>query len=368
MADQRNWPFFIAPQVGIPAAAEGRPGVGKTQIIGSLAEPTARIYHHMEVGGREHTELAGLPKPITTASGDEIYTLIPDEILHRVGTEPSILLLDEINQTNEQMMAALQYFLTHQPECCWLFMAFNPIRQSTAGIQFSCPFVNRIMVVEWEFDRDSWAAGMRNHGHYPVPQIPVVPDDWRDYRRLNDSLIADFCMNEGSQYHAPDPNMDSESEGKPYPSPRQWENVARYLAACAAVGADPQTERIGMAGLIGVDAAESFVVYRESLHLPDAEWCLWHPEQFVEEHWVNRGDLIEAIITSVLMRVRDEATPEAWEQGRDFLSALKGKNEEYAIEMRGPLWKLKPEGHEPRVGVNEDIDELLVSLVTGEDA
>ena len=109
------------------------------------------------------------------------------------------------------------------------------------------------------------------------------------------------------------------------------------------------------------------MVYRESIHLPDAEWCLSNPKDFVTGYWPDRGDLVEAVITSVLMRIRDDGGADAWEKGRTFLSTIKEKNEEYAIEMRGPLWKLKPEGHEPAKGVNEDIDELLVSLVKGEE-
>ena len=363
MSDQRNWAYFIAPQVGIPAAAEGKPGVGKTQIVGQIATETGRFYEHMELLGREHTEIGGIPKPITDVDGDDIFKYIPDEIMNRIRKQTSLLLLDEVNQTDEQMMGALQYFLTHLPDSCWLFMAFNPIRQATAGIHFSCPFVNRIMVVEWEFDRQAWALGMRAHGLYPCPVVPIVPDDWEEYRKLSDPLIADFCTNEGSQYLDPDPPMDNDNEGKPYPSPRQWENAAKFLAACASVGANRDTERIGLRGLVGEDAAESFLTYRESIHLPDASWCLWNPDEFVSNHWPERGDLIEAAITAVLMRIKDTGNAGDWEQGRVFLSAIKEKNEEYAIEMRGPLWKLKPEGHEPIKGVNEDIDELLVSLM-----
>ena len=113
MSDQRNWAFFIAPQVGIPAAAQGNPGTGKTQIVGSLATPTGRFYEHLELLGREHTEIKGLPREGTDEDGDPNYTLIVDDVFQRICKRPSILLLDEVNQTDEQMMGTLQYFLTH---------------------------------------------------------------------------------------------------------------------------------------------------------------------------------------------------------------------------------------------------------------
>ena len=69
-------------------------------------------------------------------------------------------------------------------------------------------------------------------------------------------------------------------------------------------------------------------------------------------------------VKSVLVRVKEECTPERWENAREFLATVHKQHPEFAKAFEQKLIEIKPEGHD--VEENEYVadmeDEWLKNL------
>lgn len=345
---QTNWPVFIPPQIGIVSYAQGGPGEAKSAVIRALAELTQRRYLPCYLESMLPEDLGGVPVPRTVdvnGRQTECVVRLLDETFLRAKEEPSIVLMDEMNQASHSMMAAAQEWINPPPANAWVFAAGNPIGQATNGVEFSAPFVNRMCVVEWQCPGDliraGWRSGLQS---YPQANFPIVPTDYLEtFGALWGNILADFSDRYPDLFNrCPE---DSNEASKPWPSPRSWTNVGKLLSACDAVGADAGTRAALIQGCVGTAAWDQFQRYVTSLQLPDPEELLAMPHML---KLPVRFDLSRAIVASVIGRVKANCTAIRWEQAFDVLEHAFEQQPETAIASEGTLWKLKPQGHMPR--------------------
>lgn len=346
---QTNWPVFIPPQIGIVSYAQGSPGEGKSAVIRALAEQCQRRYLPCYLESLLPEDLGGIPVPRTVEIAGEprdCAVKLLDETFLRAKEEPSIVLLDEMNQASHSMMAAAQEWINPPPANAWVFAAGNPIGQATNGVEFSAPFVNRLCVVEWECPGDiitaGWRAGFKS---YPQASFPIVPADYlENFGALWGNILADFVDRFPELFkHCPE---DTAQASSPWPSPRSWTNVGKLLSAADAVGANAVTRDALIKGCVGQAAGTQFQRFVTSLELPDPEELLAQPHTL---KLPQRFDLSRAIIAAVIGRIRAQATPQRWESAYDLLEVAFAQQPETAMASEGTLWRLKPDGHLPRV-------------------
>lgn len=353
--NQRNWAFFIAPQTQTVCYAKGSPGTCKSASVAALAKAAGRRYIQLCLDQLMPEDIGGVPCPqdidIDGHTHRGVVRLL-DESMLRARLEKTVVLLDELNQISHTMMAATQEaWLNPPPENAWVFAAGNPLDQASNGVEFTPPFVNRICVVEWEVPLDDvragWQTGFRN---YPAPDVPIVPADYLDnFEAYWANLLAEFST------HHPELFPDTiEAAGKlielanggPFPSVRSWTNVGKLMCAADSVGANSGVKHALIHGCVGEAAGSQFQRWLTEQQLPDPEELLAMPHKL---KMGQRFDMNRAILASVLGRLRAENSPVRWEAGYDLLERAFSQQPELAMSAEGALFKLKPEGHTPKI-------------------
>lgn len=367
MSKQLNWAFYIPPQAGVVAYAESAPGQGKTASCKALAAASQRRFLACYLDQMLPEDIGGVPSPtMLDVNGQNVQCVVKllDEAFLRARLEPSIVLMDELNQAGHSMMAAAQEWLNNPPPQAWVFAAGNPLEQSSNGVEFTPPFVNRLCVVKWERPaearREGWKAGFRN---YPAPEVPLVPDTYLDdFGAWWGNLLCDFEDRHPDLFGDAGYPKDASQASQPWPSDRSWTNVGRLLSAADAVGANPTVKHALTAGCVGEPAALQWEKWVATQDLPDPEQILTHPHTL---KLPPRFDMSRAIIAAVIGRVRAEATPARYELGYDVIEQAFGQQPELAMSAEGALFKLKPQGHTPKVrnGAAAEIRKLRLATV-----
>lgn len=368
MKSQTNWWYYIPAQVGVVPFAYGSPGIGKTEVMQAMAEATKRNFILMLLDQHEPEDLSGFPIPSKMTVGEKEYGVVkkyPMQEIINARTTDSLMLIDEFTCVNEPMQAAALTLMASPPKNCWVFAAGNPTDQAANGHDLTDPMVNRMVVGDWEIDKKSWAKGMTDGGgfEFPDPKFPLVPNGWKDCVSIYADKINTF-VNTRTTLSKPEyfnrPN-DDETRGKPFPSPRSWTNVARLLGACSAVGANKKTQQKIIGGCVGVDIAAEFVDFMEIDSFVDPEDVLKNPRDI---ELPRQANLAMSYVKSVLVRVKEECTPERWENAREFLATVHKQHPEFAKAFEQKLIEIKPEGHD--VEENEYVadmeDEWLKNL------
>lgn len=364
MSKQLNWGFWIPGQIGIVSYCEAMPGVAKTASAAALAKQTGRWFLPImltqwlpeDLGGfpvaREMTvgeagEFLGIDPDLLGGQQGKLHGMlkIPDVRLQLARKIPTLCLMDEFGSVpHSTQAAALTIINDGLGANCWMFAAGNPLEAAASGAEITPPMVNRICVVQWEFDIQAHQQGLSNNDVYPTPDVPIVPSDWKTYFGKWGTLVASFLK----QYPACRQNFPSAPEEacRPYPSPRSWTNAANCLAAGESVGANVETMQSMTSGLVGNAASVQFWQWLGTQDLPDPEAILANPAMEVP----SRGDLLTAIVKSVVGALERESTPERWEAAIDFVEHVyKTVSEEVAMACRGAIWILKPSGYSPKV-------------------
>lgn len=351
MKQQLNWAVYIPPQCGIVSYAESAPGQAKTACIGALAKASGRRYLACELGRLLPEDLGGIPAPRTIeVEGQQVDCVVRlmDEVFLRAKMEPSIVLLDEINQAGHSMLAASQQWINPPPSNAWVFAAGNPLEQSSNGVEFTPPFVNRLCVVTWERPVDARREGWRNgFKSYPAPSVPIVPADYLDtFGPYWGPLMCSFEDQAPDLFGDSGYPKDPAAASKPWPSDRSWTNVGKLLCAADAVGANASVKHALIAGCVGEPAAVQFEKWLASQDLPDPEEILSQPHTL---KLTPRFDISRAVMSGVIARVRADNQPKRWELLIDVVETAYGQQPEVAMSAAGAAWKVKPDGHTPKL-------------------
>lgn len=350
-----NLAFWIVAQTpyGVPCAL-GAPGVGKTAIGKYVANLLGREHVPYYLQSAQPEELNGIPMP-----GTVVIDGVKHECIRTVYTEQylramhgnCLVVLDELNHANEEKQSAVQETWLNNPPGNALVIAFaNPKDVSSHGHSFTSPVVNRMWVGEWEHDQDAWFEGAANGGNFPDPDVPVLPEGWELLGQKWLAFSTQFGRQPGCDvYFDPDKSQPTTPEemGKPYPSPRSWENAMMNLGAAEAVGADMDVCRKLLLGFLGKAATCAFLDYVDRHGFPSTA------ELYEEPHRLKmppRFDLASSIVRSVLghtkSQINDAISPEskgyAWEKGMAFLEAVRRQNPELGEACAKGFASLKP--------------------------
>jgi len=192
-----------------PVMIWGAPGVGKSQIIGQVAEKHNIPLIDIRLSQMEPSDLRGIPFRKEELVEWAVPAMLPD--LERHGAE-GILFLDEITSAPPSVSAAAYQLILDRklgqyevPEGWAIFAAGN--RQGDRGVTYTmpAPLANRFSHFDFEIHLDDWVAWAYQHN---------IDDRIIAFVRFRPELLFDF---------------DPAHNPVAFPSPRSWEFAHRAL-------------------------------------------------------------------------------------------------------------------------------------------
>ncbi|MCR5626044.1 MAG: AAA family ATPase [Lachnospiraceae bacterium] len=153
----------------LPFYLEGMPGVGKTQIVGEIAEELKIGFVSFSLTHHTRNTVLGLPVIETMDNGDKYtrYTMseIIESVLEKVneGFSEGILLLDEFPCMAESIMPVMLSFLQNKnigrhflPEGWVIILCGNPPQYNKASRKFDAAVLDRIRKIEIEYSTEDF--------------------------------------------------------------------------------------------------------------------------------------------------------------------------------------------------------------------
>lgn len=246
----------IAIDARIPAHIWGASGVGKSQIVSSIAKKRKIGFIDLRAVQLDPVDLRGLP-----SIENGITKWNTPEFLPREGE--GILFLDELTSAPQMVQAACYQLVLDRalgdyrlPDGWVVMAAGNPA--SEKGVHFSMPYPlrNRFMHFTLDVDKDDWTQWAITH--------KVVPE------------LISFIRLKGADLLLGEKPKDSNA----WPTPRAWANVSSFVEPWfkAKSALTPLfTEAVG--GIVGEGAASEFTGFmRLYQNLPTIEQILLAPE------------------------------------------------------------------------------------------
>lgn len=203
---ERRNPFYLV----------GPPGVGKTQMVRAIAQEIGCGFYATSLTHHTRNSILGLP----VIRGEEIkyteYTM-PEilayiEKICRSGQKEGILLLDEFASMPESLVAPMLAFLQNKtignhslPEGWIMILASNPPEYNRTARIFDAAIMDRVRVMEIQYDREDFFAYAEKKGLHPAIQ---------EFLKAHGNM-AYICTNE--------------KRGQEIVTARGWENLSDCL-------------------------------------------------------------------------------------------------------------------------------------------
>lgn len=246
----------------LPAILVGPPGVGKSDLVGQVAEQQEKDLQISHPVVEDPTDPKGFP--YADPSG-EFAKFLPYGHLARAlkATRPMLWFLDDLGQATPAVQAAYMQLLLarrcgeHVLPDCVTFLAATNRKSDRAGVNGILePVKSRfVTIIEVETSLDAWVDWALGAG---------MPGELIAYMRMNpDSLLV----------HAPTTEIVNS------PNPRTWANAGRLMnAGLAKLG--PDIERDGLKGAVGAGAATQLVEFLKNWRsLPSPDSILLNPNK-----------------------------------------------------------------------------------------
>lgn len=317
-----------------PVLIWGPPGVGKTSAIEMLARKLGIPYWQPTVVSREDMAMPRLNE-------DHIEMVLLKVFKDISSSTNGVVVLDELNIIlNDDTQYPILRFLdsgvvaNHRiPESIWRVGIANPPEYTLNSRPLSAAIANRLTHLNWDTGDAFKLAWCQNFPYYwgSPPTLPDIEEEkWATARsivsafiRANPDLLLVIPNN---------PALLS----KPWPSPRTWTKVSRYLALvlqgkCTLKDIEPH-----ISGAVGSDVAETFLEkWLIESQIPDPEEVLKDVERI---KLPSRMDMLYAIINacsayvSTILRQGDD-TKREWAWNALWRLVYRMKDERDALDI-----------------------------------
>lgn len=309
-----------------PLYLVGPPGGGKTATVEAVARSLGRKLVTVIGATRDRTDFGGWPRYDEKEGRVRLHPFPWVEELLEAGEE-GILFLDEMNADHDIFKVLLRIlaerYIGEFRFQGYVLGAGNPEELSVSGLVLPPPVANRVIHYSWKVSVGDWVRGM-TAGFESLYQLPPLPPKAAVEARIREvsALVAAFIERHPQHLHRPDPNQPH----GPWPSPRSWTLLARFVGAARALGMGEEVEALGAYGAVG-SAGHEFLHFVNALDLPGPEEVLEDPRRLPE-----RDDALFATLMAVASFVAANMTPKNWrrawavlrrvlEEGRGDLAA-----------------------------------------------
>jgi hypothetical protein len=279
---------------------EGRGGAGKTEIIRDLASQLGRQLWYVNLNGFATTECIGYGSPQSNGEMD-FYAPSIWPTRKRVGGEPVLLFLDELNDYDPAVRALLRslfpsagarYVGPHKLGTDVLVVcASNRRCDGTAAKTEEAPFTERCIKCTLEPDLSDWLAYYDSKPEL-VASGSHVPSFLRYGSTTGDGLDH-FC-----------PPLVLPYDGEPHPCPRTWTAVAKLEPVRKS---NSTIYRKAVRGLVGANATNALIGFLQHVDkLPNIEELRANPDAFVvPEDPAAQFALVSACLTTATKGIKD---------------------------------------------------------------
>lgn len=301
-----------------PLYLEGPPGGGKTATVTAVARWLKRPLVTIIGATRDRTDFGGWPRYDERRGRVALHPFPWVEALLEAG-ESGILFIDELN-ANEEIFPVLLRVLAERyigdlPFAGDVLAAGNPEALSVAGLMLPPPVANRVIHYRWQVAAHEWAAGMRRGFEQLYPPPPeVAPEVVKLRISALKQLVAAYIERHPEALFELPAQLD-QLHG-PWPSPRSWELLARFVGAAQALGFDEEVQALGAYGAVG-EHAYGFLHFLQKLDLPTPEEVLSNFDQLPQ-----REDAAYVTLMAVASYVAEQLNPERWEQAWRLLQRV----------------------------------------------
>ena len=246
---------LIPPQMQRPILMMGPPGIGKTAIVGQIAERLGINFVSYSITHHTRQSALGLPFIAEASFGGKTYRVSRYTMSEIIATvhdaieesqvREGILFLDEVNCASETLMPSMLQFLQyksfgpHRLPVGWVIVcAGNPPEYNRSAREFDPAMTDRLKRIDVEPDLDAWMSYATTQAVHPA--------------------ITSYLANKPKNFY----KVRTGVHGARMVTARGWEDLSRMLRAC-------QHERIAIdQNLVSQylqdrEVAEDFSLYLE---------------------------------------------------------------------------------------------------------
>lgn len=252
-------------QANTPINLIGHPGIGKTEIVGSIARDMGVPLYTLILSQIDPSDIGGIPVPV-----DGAIVRMPIGPIRDAGRAPGILFLDEASQASPAIQGGALTLInerragdfTLHPDTR-IVLGMNPADSAASGNELAPPFQNRIIHVDVRpelAEVQTYLFGLGTEGS------PLR------------ALASDYAatLESSPQLLQVDPPQGVASSGQRWASPRM---IVRGLTMCAHLDPESQLFGIALSGAIGEEPAGAYLAIRKVRdRLPKASDILADPK------------------------------------------------------------------------------------------
>lgn len=302
----------------IPVMLVGAPGTAKTATIKALAAETGYDLITLVPSRMDAQDLSGFPtrgEYTTTTDGVDTVHAITEyapqywqrDILQK---KRVILFLDEFGNAHPSVRASLLSFIQDRqfangeffPKETIIVGAMNPTDSGADGYELDKATTNRMTMISWKPDNQSWLVGMSDNWGRGVKSeeeqkwrnliIRFLSDEPGYIHRENDTDVGT-----GESYGV---NISDSSDRTilqhAWASRRSWDNLSMALPE---TGGNPYIEDIVMQGTVGASAATGFRAWLAKHGSLNVTKILAAPRKFKDWNSLSMDDMNIILSSSI---------------------------------------------------------------------